>query len=103
HGYTGISEDVLAHGHHMNLRQAIAFMTEAPAERVEELWEEARLLEDYPEHLIRIPEGSRDVLEALSREYPLAIVTARVRTGIDHFFNFTGLEALFAASIGFED
>lgn len=103
YGYLGLSEEVLAMGHHMNLRQAIAYMTQAPAERVEELWVDACKLPDYPEHLIRIPDGARETLEALSRRYPLAIVTSRVRAGIDHFYNFTGLRLLFTTDVAFED
>ena len=93
HGYANIREDVLAQGHHMNLRQAIAFMTQAPAQRVTELWQIARALEGYPDHLLRIPQGCRETLEALSQSYPLAIVTGRAREGINQFFAFSAPEA----------
>ncbi|HLF76834.1 MAG TPA: HAD-IA family hydrolase [Dehalococcoidia bacterium] len=103
HGYDGLSEDVLAHGHHMNLYDAIAFMTGAPGERVKELWQEARALEGYPNHLLRLPDGCRTSLEGLASTYPLAIVTARIREGIDHFFTFSGLRSLFTIAVGYED
>src|SRR6266540_7497367 len=79
HGYANIHEDVLAHGHHMNLRQAIAFMTQAPEERVSELWQIAEALEGYPADLLRVPRDCRRVLETLSRAYQLAIVTGRMK------------------------
>lgn len=103
HGYAAISEEVLAHGHHMNLRQAIAFMTQAPDERVDELWQLASPLQDYPDHLLSLPDGCRESLEALAPHFRLAIVTGRMWAGIDHFFRFSGLEALFAAAVGYED
>jgi HAD superfamily hydrolase (TIGR01549 family) len=103
HGYKGLSEDVLAHGHHMNLLDAISFMTGAPADRVTELWQEAKRLEGYPEHLLQLPDGCRAALESLAMGYPLAIVTARIREGIDHFYAFSGLESLFATAVGYED
>jgi phosphoglycolate phosphatase-like HAD superfamily hydrolase len=102
-GYAGLSEEVLAHGHHMNLYDAIAFMTQAAPERVRDLWQQAKALPGYPEHLLQLPAGCRQALEGLSQKYPLAIVTARIREGIDHFFAFSGLESLFTTAVGYED
>jgi len=102
HGYD-VSDDRLAFGHTATLRASIAHMTQETDERVDALWDLARALPGYPNELLRLPVGASETLKSLADEYPLAIVTSRIREGVDHFFAFSGLQDLFGVVVTYED
>jgi len=103
-GYAERSDDELAQGHYMNLREAIATLTRETSEaRIDQLWEGAKVLEGYPMDLTQVPDGCEAVLTQLSQRYFLAVVTSRHRLGIEHFYATSGLESLLSVSIAFED
>jgi phosphoglycolate phosphatase-like HAD superfamily hydrolase len=102
-GYTDVAEELLARGHYLNLREAIAAMTGAGPERVQEIWQFASDLAGYPEHLLKLPNGCGACLSDLAESYALGVVTSRLRAGIGQFERFSGLGGLFAAAVGYED
>jgi pyrophosphatase PpaX len=103
-GYPAKPESELAKGHYMNLREALAALTEEASEaRLDALWHEAQALNDYPGHLAQVPEGAAEVIEALSQRYALAVVTSRHRFGVEHFYDMSGLRTLLSTAIAFED
>lgn len=102
-GYPAPSDEALAHGHALSMRESLARLTNEPPEKVDELFEVCSRLEGYPAELTCVPEGCSDALEALSNDYRLGLVTSRLRLGIEHFFKFSGLGPMFDVAIGYED
>jgi HAD superfamily hydrolase (TIGR01509 family) len=53
--------------------------------------------------LIRFPENLDDILEKLHKKYKLAIVTSRLRVGMDEIFSLKQMAHLFDVVITYED
>jgi phosphoglycolate phosphatase len=102
-GYPAPSDEALSRGHTLTMRETLAFLTGEPPERVEELLELCGSLEGYPAELTCVPDGCSAALDSLSADYRLGVVTSRLRFGIDHFFEFSGLGPMFDVAIGYED
>jgi HAD superfamily hydrolase (TIGR01549 family) len=103
HGYHGFSDEDLERGHYYSLREAIAFLTRAPEDVVQSIWQDARRLQGYPYDLVRLPDACAETLASLAETYALGIVTSRIREGIDQFFEFSGLQRHFRVAIGYDD
>src|SRR5690348_13071982 len=79
-GYPERTEEDLALGHFMNLREAIATLTrEADEAKLDALWLGAKVLEGYPVDLAQVPPGCVEVVSELATRYALAVVTSRHR------------------------
>jgi phosphoglycolate phosphatase len=102
-GYPAPSDEALARGHTLSMRETLAFMTNEPPERVDELFELCGSLDGYPAELTCVPEGCSAALESLAADYRLGVVTSRLRVGIEHFFEFSGLVPMFDVAVGYED
>ena len=102
-GYSNVTQSQLEFGHTNTLRASIAHMSGEADERLDELMEKARRLEGYPIELLRMPDGAPQTLAQLGAIYTLAIVTARIREGMDHFFRFSGLRDAFDVVVTVED
>lgn len=102
-GYEGYSDAELERGHSLTLLEAIASLTGEPEERVRQIWEVARRLEDYPFDLLILPAGCEAALTSLAQQYRLGIVTGRIRDGVEHFFDFSGLRDRFSVAVAYED
>ena len=103
HGYTDLQREDLERGHYYSLREAAAFLTKAPEQEVLAIFGVARGLEGYPYHLVQLPDACAEVIKTLSKTYAIGLVSSRIREGIDQFFDFSGLGALFDVAIGYED
>ena len=103
YGYTGLTDADLERGHYYSLREAIAFLTQAPEATVDAIYKDACDLPGYPYDLLRVPDACAETLSALSQTHALGIVTSRLRFGIDNFYAFSGLEPHFRVAIGYED
>ena len=103
HGYIDLQREDLERGHYYSLREAIAFLTNAPEQEVLSIFDSARGLEGYPYDLVKLPDSCEEVLRALSKKYAIGLVSSRIHEGIDQFFGFTGLRSLFEVTIGYED
>jgi phosphoglycolate phosphatase len=103
HGYLNLRPEDLERGHYYSLREAIAFLTQAPEEQVLAIFEQARALEGYPYDLVKLPEGCQEVIATLASAYAIGVVSSRIREGIDQFFRFSGLGDLFQVVVGYED
>lgn len=69
----------------MTMLDAIRFLTkEKSEEKVRKIWDAGHTFK-YPENLVKIPDGSEDVIRNLSKNYLLGIVTSRIKKGVgDH-------------------
>ncbi len=102
-GYQAPSDEALARGHTLSMRETLASLTNEPPEKVDELMKVCGSFEGYPAELTCVPEGCSAALESLSEDYRLGVVTSRLRFGIEHFFEFSGLGPMFDVAVGYED
>lgn len=58
---------------------------------------------DYPPGLLKIPEGEAEVIERLSKEYKLGIVTNGFREGVEYLFKISPIEKYFDIVVTRED
>lgn len=104
YGYPERSDEDLAKGHYLTLLESIAFLTgESSQERVQEIWAESRALSDYEPGLVRLPDRCEEVLDRLFERYQLGLVTSRIREGIDHYFELSGLGDRFIVALSYDD
>lgn len=102
-GYNLTLEDYKKSFFHLPLKQAIEVLTGEKSEtRVEEIWKAGKEF-PYPINLFKNPEGSFEIIKELSRKYKLAIVTSRVRNGVNDYFRFSKLEKYFPVVVTYED
>lgn len=96
-------EDVLDH-FHVPLKATIASLAEtkdqAEIDRIAEFVHEPEMRKG---HLYIFPGKLEHVLEELQQNYKLAVVTSRIRLGVDHVFDEKEISHFFESVIAFED
>ncbi|MEK7186687.1 MAG: HAD family hydrolase [Patescibacteria group bacterium] len=101
-GYKAPTKKEYRKAFHLNLRDAIIALTNEEDEvKIQKIWDYGATLPDYPDDLLKIPEGMPEVIKKLNREYKLGIVTSRIKAGVEEFFNFTGFRKYFDIAIFF--
>jgi pyrophosphatase PpaX len=103
YGFPPVSDAELAYGHSHTLRESIAYLTKADDDAVETIFQEIRDLAGYPYELVRQPEGCLRVLDALSRDYALGVMSSRIVEGIRQYLDLTGTHEHFGVVVGYED
>lgn len=103
YGYPAVPDSELAYGHSHTLRETIAYLTKAEEAVVDSIFEETRDLAGYPYELVLQPPGCLEVLEALSAEYALGVMSSRIVEGIRQYLDLTGTHERFSTVVGYED
>src|SRR3989337_2843243 len=104
-GYNVPSRKEIEGVFHLPMLDAIRQLAQETSDvRVREVWEMGRGRKvRYPTELLKIPEHSRDVVDTLNKTYRLAIVTSRVRLGVEDYFMVSGLKQYFTVVVSYED
>ncbi len=103
-GYKAPTKEEYRKAFHLTLRDAIGALTEEKDEKkIAEMWNYGTTLPDYPDDLLKIPEGLTETIEQLKKKYKLGIVTSRLKIGVEEFFNFSGLKKYFDTAVFLED
>ena len=104
-GYNVPSRKAIESVFHLSMMDAIRQLAQETSDvRVREVWEMGRSRKvRYPTELLKIPEHSRDVVDTLNKTYRLAIVTSRVRLGVEDYFKVSGLKQYFKVVVSYED
>jgi HAD superfamily hydrolase (TIGR01549 family) len=103
YGFPAASDVELAYGHSHTLRESIAYLTRADESSVDAIFAEIRDLAGYPYELVTLPDSSGAVLEALSSEYVLGVMSSRIVEGIAQYLDLSGTHHLFATVVGYDD
>ena len=103
YGYPPVSDAELAFGHSHTLRETIAHLTKAEEATVDAILEGIRDLAGYPYDLVRQPDACIEVLETLSSDYALGVMSSRIVEGIRQYLDLTGTHERFGAVVGYED
>lgn len=105
-GYETIESDALRQYLHLPLSQTLANLigpdNTDEIERVYALAKD-RSIRLESNRVLRSPDGLQTVLNELKRRYQLAIVTSRIKMGVDEVFDGTDLLDLFDAIVTYED
>ncbi len=89
---------------HLSLMDAIRIMTNADEDEVKRIFELAKRPEvEYPVDLIETPKGIEAVLDSLSKEYVLGIVTSRIAESVFEASKLGKFEGCFKAVVSYED
>ncbi len=103
-GYKDIDrEDILACFHlplWQSLEKLIGSTDQVEIQRIFDMASDVSLRN---RSLLQFPEKLEDVLEQLHQKYKLAIVTSRIKVGIDDIFNAKEIKHLFDVVVTFED
>jgi phosphoglycolate phosphatase-like HAD superfamily hydrolase len=103
HGFPPATDAELAYGHSHTLRESIAYLTKAEEAAVDAIFEAIRDLAGYPYELVRQPEACIEVLEALSADYALGVMSSRIIEGIRQYLDISGTHERFSTLVGYED
>jgi HAD superfamily hydrolase (TIGR01509 family) len=89
---------------HLTMWDAIKLLTkENSEERIREIWLKGKKLDIYPTKLLKMPKDEKTVIKELGKKYKLALVTSRVKKGVEIFFKVSGLRKYFHVVVSFED
>ncbi|MCL5113837.1 MAG: HAD family hydrolase [Patescibacteria group bacterium] len=103
-GYKAPTREEYRKAFHLNLRDTIRVLTgEQDEKKIEQMWSYGAVLPDYPDDLLRIPEGLSETIKQLKEKYKLGIATNRLKIGVEEFFNFSGLKKYFDTIVFSED
>src|SRR5687767_13212277 len=76
--------------------------TENPSE-IQRVWDMASESASSTTSLLRFPKDLKKTLSKLHPHYRLAVVTSRIRAGLDDVFDALGVDHLFETYVTFED
>lgn len=104
-GYSPLSRDKFLTMFHMTMDKVIREHTKSNDEaEIKHIWLMGKNRDvRYPDELITSPKGYDTVIQTLSKNYVLAIVTSRVRGGVFALKQLSGLEKFFQTTVYFED
>lgn len=90
---------------HLSMMDAIrAFTRSTSEEEIKRIWEMGKSREvGYPVNLLTIPEGADEVIETLSKNYLLGIVTSRIRESVYEASQLAKLKRYFQVAVSYED
>ncbi len=90
---------------HLSMMDAIKALTKSSnAEEIKNIWEIGRSREvPYDVELLSMPEGTKEVLEELSKEFALGIVTSRQQNSVYEAPRLAKLQAYFQVAVCYED
>jgi pyrophosphatase PpaX len=102
-GYNDISREDIAKCFHLPLVHSIRELIGCDDEEVNRIKSLAVNSEHRSRELYEFPEKLDHVLESLYRRFKLAIVTSRIRYGVQHIFDVKEMAHYFDEVIAFED
>lgn len=102
-GYKKPSQEETDKVFHLTLWDCIKVLTREKSEgKIRQIWESSFQIR-YPIEFLEITPGERPVIQKLSKNYQLALVTSRTKRGINIFYKATGLDGYFTVVVSFED
>jgi len=103
-GYSESSREEILKYFHLPLWQALEKLTGSDDQKeIERVWNLAKDPSMRDNTLLNFPDKLEYILEELHKRYKLAIVTSRIRVGIEDIFNAREIKHLFDAVVTFED
>ena len=104
-GYPRLTKKEYAGAFHNTLKEVIQKFTKVADEsEINKIWEAARRGEIiYDENLLGTPEGLEEVLESLSKNYVLGIVSSRTKSRIEKVEKLSHLLKYFKVAVCYED
>lgn len=90
---------------HLNMWDAIKVLTKSDSEEeIKKIWEAGRDRKvAYPVELLNMPEGTKEAIEILNRNYLLGIVTNRIKGSAFEASQLAKLKDYFKATVSYED
>lgn len=102
-GYIMISKEDFVLMFHMTMINSIKHITQSTnEEEISKILEFSKNL-DAPHHLLKVPEHSENIIEILSQDYHLGIVTSKRNINIFKSPQMQAIEKYFKTTIGFND
>ena len=102
-GYRIPSDEEILACFHLPLKQSIVKLAGVDEDKAEQLFAFAKAERPDMSQFFTFPEKLREVLESLHTKYKLAVVTGRIRIGIEEVFGKAEIGHLFDVAIAFED
>jgi len=103
-GYTAISREEVASYFHLPMWQVIEkLINSTDQEEIRRIWEMGHDASLRDNSLLEFPDQLENVLEKLHKEYKLAIVTSRIKAGMEALFGSREIRHLFDVVVTFED
>jgi len=103
-GYPTPSDQKVVECFHLPLWQSLEKLTGSKDQaEIKRIWEKVQDRAMRTPELLEFPENFERTLESLHKKYKLAIVTSRVRVGIDDMFEIRDIGRLFDVVVTFED
>ncbi|MEX2028215.1 MAG: HAD-IA family hydrolase [Candidatus Curtissbacteria bacterium] len=98
-----VSDNQIAPLLNLTMVDAIKTLTkETQLEKIDTIYQEAKKF-PYPKKLLKLAPYGKETVALLSESYKLAIVTSRIKKGLETFFKFSKLKNYFDVAISFED
>jgi len=102
-GYKNIPEEKIAQSNHLAFWDRIKFLTkETDEEKVRQIWNLKEKVR-YRRELLGLAKDEVKILKQLSKKYLLSVVTNATRSGIQGFYEVSGLENNFTEGVSADD
>lgn len=103
-GYMDVSPEAIDACFHLPLIQSLERLTgRKDPEEIKRIWQLERDRGLYPKELLDYPKSLMPTLTELRKKYKLAIVTSRIKEGVQIMYEATGTDGLFDVVISFDD
>ena len=103
-GYTKPSRAAIIACYHLPLWQTLEKLTGSKDQKeIKRIWAMAHDPSLHDIHLFKFPGRLKQNLKSLHDEYKLAVVTGRIKLGLEQIFAATDIGSLFDAVVTFED
>lgn len=103
-GYPQPTKKAILKNFHLPLWQSLEILTNSSNQNeIKRIWDLAHDPAIRPTHLLKFPEKINEILEKLREDYKLAIVTSRIKVGLESVFMTSNVGHLFECVITFED
>ncbi len=102
-GYKKPSKKSVSKIFHLSMLDGIKLLTQEKSEKkIEEVWKLGHKF-PYPSNLLKIPNDMPSMIKLLGHKYKLAIVTSRIKRGVDVFFKISKMKKYFVVIVSFEN
>ena len=103
-GYNPPTQEQILDLFHRSMKDVIKILTRANDEEVERIWRAGKEGEvPYHYELLTTPEGLKETIKILSRDYVLGIVTSRITESVYSISQLAELEQYFKVVVAFQD
>jgi len=87
----------------LTLKEVIkTLLANLDSKKQEKIFQTGRKMK-YNYKAMKFPRGEKKIIQELSRDYQLAIVSGRIRRGIEGYLSFSGLRKNFKVVVAYED